>query len=325
MAPDPGYRMLFDGTRASLARWAQAGPGRFELQGDCTLRTAGGLGLLWYDDEPFDSPLTLKVDWMIPGDANSGVFVGFPAIGDDPFVAVNQGYEIQIDPTDPAFVDGRDLRLPGRRPRTARPGAPATGRVEHLRDHGRRAADRRAPERGRRQPLRLDERSAPEPRPRLRRPPEPQRRRSRLVPQRPGQGVGRRAAALRGRGARAPSDAFSGSRLDGCRWNRVVRYDGGALHVSGWVVAPRAHRRHPRPQQHGPANLVLQRAPAGAWTIETTVRVPLRSGSQQAGLIAYRDDGDYVKLVAAAAGGRVRFRLVSGAGNAVARSLPSTL
>ena len=74
-----------------------------------------------------------------------------------------------------------------------------------------------------------------------------------------------------------------------------------------------------------PANLVLQRAPAGAWTIETTVRVPLSSGSQQAGLIAYRDDGDHVKLVAAAAGGRVRLRLVSEAGNAVARNSPSTV
>ena len=173
---------------------------RFELQADCTLETAGGLGLLWYDDEPFDSPLTLKVEWKIPGDANSGVFVGFPAVGNDPLVAVNQGYEIQIDPTDnPGSTDGRDLQLPGRRPGAARPGAPPAGRVEHLRDHGRRPTDRRAAERSRRQPLRLDERRAPEPRPRLRRPPEPHRRRPRLLPQRPGQGVG----AASGLGARA--------------------------------------------------------------------------------------------------------------------------
>ena len=44
---------------------------------------------------------------MIPGDANSGVFVGFPAVGNDPFVAVERGYEIQIDPTDnPASTTG---------------------------------------------------------------------------------------------------------------------------------------------------------------------------------------------------------------------------
>ena len=107
VAPDPGYRMLFDGTRASFARWAHAGPGRFGLREDCTLESAGGLGLLWYDDEPFDSPMTLKVEWMIPGDANSGVFVGFPAVGNDPLVAVERGYEVQIDPTDsPAATTG---------------------------------------------------------------------------------------------------------------------------------------------------------------------------------------------------------------------------
>lgn len=70
---------------------------------------------------------------------------------------------------------------------------------------------------------------------------------------------------------------------------------------------------------------MLQRAPAGAWTIETTVRVPLRSGSQQAGLLAYRGDGDYVKLVAAAAGGRVRIRLVGEAGDAVAANSPTVV
>ena len=84
---DPGYRLLFDGTQASFTRWAHAGPGHFALRGDCTLESAGGLGLLWYDDEQFESPMTLKVEWMIPGDANSGVFVGFPAVGNEPFVA----------------------------------------------------------------------------------------------------------------------------------------------------------------------------------------------------------------------------------------------
>ena len=53
------------------------------------------------------------------------------------------------------------------------------------------------------------------------------------------------------------------------------------------------------------------------------MRVPLRSGSQQAGLLVYRDDGDFVKLVAAAAGGRVRLRLVSEAADAVAGNAPA--
>ena len=101
---------------------------------------------------------------------------------------------------------------------------------------------------------------------------------------------------------RAPADAFSGARLDGCRWNRIVRYDGGGLHVGGGALHLELTGGDILGARNtGPANLVLQPAPAGAWTIETTVRVPLRSGSQQAGLVAYRNDGDYVKLVAEAA------------------------
>jgi len=97
-APEDGYRSLFDGTSSSLAHWHHAGPGSFTLQDDCTLMSAGGLGLLSFDEE-FNA-YSLKVDWKVAGDDNSGVFVGYPEVGDDPWVAVNQGYEIQIDATD---------------------------------------------------------------------------------------------------------------------------------------------------------------------------------------------------------------------------------
>jgi cytochrome c len=97
--PDPGYRMLFDNHPASLENWTMAGPGGFELQPDCTIMSYGGLGLLWYEEE-FASPHTIKLDWKMAGDDNSGVFVGFPNPGTDPWVAVNEGYEIQIDATD---------------------------------------------------------------------------------------------------------------------------------------------------------------------------------------------------------------------------------
>jgi cytochrome c len=96
--PDEGYTALFDGSAASLANWTHSGPGSVELQDDCTLRTFGGLGLLSYKDE-FNA-YSLKLDWKVAGDDNSGVFVGYPAVGEDPWVAVNQGYEIQIDATD---------------------------------------------------------------------------------------------------------------------------------------------------------------------------------------------------------------------------------
>ena len=98
-APEPGYTMLFDGTRASTEDWTMAGPGSISRASDCTLFTEGGLGLLWHED-PIDHPYSLKLEWKMAGDDNSGVFVGFPDPGTDPWVAVDHGYEIQIDATD---------------------------------------------------------------------------------------------------------------------------------------------------------------------------------------------------------------------------------
>ncbi|MFJ1968438.1 ThuA domain-containing protein [Streptomyces sp. NPDC087903] len=93
--PENGYRPLFDGS--SLEGWQQAGPGSFTLD-DGTLTSTGGMGMLWYAGESFGS-YSLKLDWKTSGDDNSGVFVGFPP-SDDPWSAVNNGYEIQIDATD---------------------------------------------------------------------------------------------------------------------------------------------------------------------------------------------------------------------------------
>jgi glucose/arabinose dehydrogenase/PKD repeat protein len=100
VVPEEGYRSLYDGTAASLEAWNQAGPGRFAHQTDCSIRSEGGMGLLWHEAEL--GSYSLKLDWKLAGDDNSGVFIGFPDPGDDPWVAVNNGYEIQIDPTDAA-------------------------------------------------------------------------------------------------------------------------------------------------------------------------------------------------------------------------------
>ncbi|MCX4766255.1 ThuA domain-containing protein [Streptomyces sp. NBC_01275] len=94
--PENGYRPLFDGS--SLTGWRQAGPGSFTLSDDGTLTSTGGMGLLWYATSGFTS-YSLKLDWKTAGDDNSGVFVGFPP-SDDPWSAVDNGYEIQIDATD---------------------------------------------------------------------------------------------------------------------------------------------------------------------------------------------------------------------------------
>ncbi|MDX6361517.1 MAG: hypothetical protein QOC85_520, partial [Streptomyces sp.] len=76
--PENGYRPLFDGTAESLSAWRQAGPGSFSRSDDGTLTSNGGLGMLWYAGSGFGA-YSLKLDWKVDGDDNSGVFVGFPA------------------------------------------------------------------------------------------------------------------------------------------------------------------------------------------------------------------------------------------------------
>ncbi|MGX9919151.1 ThuA domain-containing protein [Streptomyces sp. NPDC002248] len=93
--PNKDYRPLFNGQ--SLDGWKQAGPGKFSVS-DGALHSEGGMGLLWYQAKELKS-YSLKLDWRMRGDDNSGVFIGFPA-SDDPWSAVNKGYEIQIDATD---------------------------------------------------------------------------------------------------------------------------------------------------------------------------------------------------------------------------------
>ncbi|GII55263.1 hypothetical protein Pth03_36520 [Planotetraspora thailandica] len=96
--PETGYTPLFDGSQASFNRWRMAGPGGFTLA-DGTLTSFGGMGLLWYPVNTF-SNYSLKLDWMMPGDDNGGVFIGFPDPQGDPWKPVDQGHEIQIDASD---------------------------------------------------------------------------------------------------------------------------------------------------------------------------------------------------------------------------------
>ncbi|WP_419999251.1 ThuA domain-containing protein [Streptomyces boninensis] len=93
--PELGYSALFDGT--STTGWKQAGPGSFELA-DGTLSSVGGMGLFWYEAKELHA-YSLKLSWKMDGDSNSGIFIGFPP-SDDPWTAVDNGYEIQIDATD---------------------------------------------------------------------------------------------------------------------------------------------------------------------------------------------------------------------------------
>ncbi|MFI7151663.1 ThuA domain-containing protein [Nonomuraea sp. NPDC050022] len=92
--PETGYTTLYNG---STTGWSQAGPGSF-ANSDATLTSQGGMGMLWYNAKEFRS-YSVKLDWKMTGDSNSGVVVGFPATS-DPDAALNTGYEVQIDATD---------------------------------------------------------------------------------------------------------------------------------------------------------------------------------------------------------------------------------
>ncbi|MBO4204719.1 ThuA domain-containing protein [Micromonospora echinofusca] len=95
-----------------------------------------------------------------------------------------------------------------------------------------------------------------------------------------------------------PSDEFDGATLDKCRWNGIVREDATAYRVDGGAL------RIDVPNgdiygtgNSGPTNFILQTAPAGDWTLETKVDGSLLNEQyQQAGLLVYADDDNYLKF-----------------------------
>ena len=104
------FTYLFHGR--SMDGWRMAGTGKFVLvEYDKSLRSEGGMGLLWYTKKQYRD-FTLKVDWKVSRrNDNSGIFVRFSDPDYDPMIAVNTGYEIQID--DMAMPDGNPLHKTG--------------------------------------------------------------------------------------------------------------------------------------------------------------------------------------------------------------------
>ncbi|WP_142214922.1 OmpL47-type beta-barrel domain-containing protein [Streptomyces sp. SLBN-118] len=103
-----GYRDLFDGTQASFDKWQHVGGGSFGLGTDGSMTsgtTKGGLGMLWYPKRQYGD-FSLKLQWRDDapgtGNANSGVFVRFPYVHDNPeeprpeWVAIKYGHEVQV-------------------------------------------------------------------------------------------------------------------------------------------------------------------------------------------------------------------------------------
>ncbi|CAM5718079.1 hypothetical protein SHIRM173S_01611 [Streptomyces hirsutus] len=93
--PETGYTPLFDGS--ATTGWKQAGPG--VTLADSTLTSYGGLGMLWYSAKEFTGDSPSSSTGRPPAMTTRASSSASPA-SDDPWSAVNNGYEIQIDATD---------------------------------------------------------------------------------------------------------------------------------------------------------------------------------------------------------------------------------
>jgi hypothetical protein len=121
------FTYLFNGQ--SINGWHMAGPGKFVfLEYDKSLQSEGGMGLLWYAKKKYDD-FVLKIDWKVNRkNDNSGVFIRFSDPDNDPWIAVNTGYEIQID--DLAMPDGNPVRKTGAINNFAAPSNPGSKPVD---------------------------------------------------------------------------------------------------------------------------------------------------------------------------------------------------
>jgi 3-keto-disaccharide hydrolase len=84
---------LFDGK--NLEGWEHVGPGSFIVEGG-TLKTQGGMGLLWFTREKIGRA-RLQVVFKLTGKgSDSGVFIRIPEKPTEPWMPVNRGYEVEI-------------------------------------------------------------------------------------------------------------------------------------------------------------------------------------------------------------------------------------
>nr|MDT0657493.1 ThuA domain-containing protein [Micromonospora sp. DSM 115978] len=95
-----------------------------------------------------------------------------------------------------------------------------------------------------------------------------------------------------------PSDEFTGDTLDKCRWDAIVREDPATYRVTdGQLRIDVPNGDIYTGNNTGPTNFILQNGPVGDWTIQTKVDGSLLDEQyQQAGLLVYADDDNYLKL-----------------------------
>ena len=85
---------MFNGR--DLSGWKMVGPGRFVVENGL-MKTEGGMGLLYYTREKIGNATIRVVFKTASRNANSGVFIRLPEEPKDPWYAVHNGYEVQID------------------------------------------------------------------------------------------------------------------------------------------------------------------------------------------------------------------------------------
>lgn len=91
---DGKWRQLYNGK--DLSGWEQVGPGEFVVE-DGLLKTVGGMGMILWPAEKFSNTVIRVIYKVKDNDCNSGVFIRIPEKPADEWVAVNKGYEVQID------------------------------------------------------------------------------------------------------------------------------------------------------------------------------------------------------------------------------------
>jgi hypothetical protein len=90
---ESGFKPLFG--RNAYDGWAQCGPGGFTIENGIAT-AGGGMGLWWHTNRTFTN-FVLRGEFLQEQPlADSGVFVRFPNPGQDPWVAVKQGHEMEI-------------------------------------------------------------------------------------------------------------------------------------------------------------------------------------------------------------------------------------
>jgi 3-keto-disaccharide hydrolase len=89
-----GWTQLWNGK--NLAGWTHVGPGRFVVENGL-LKTEGGTGVLWYPRRKFGNCVIRVIYKTAKKSDTSGVFIRIPERPAEPAMAMNKGYDVQID------------------------------------------------------------------------------------------------------------------------------------------------------------------------------------------------------------------------------------